>query len=40
MASYYRVAPTRGHTVPEETLEGFNGVLGRDGWKPYDKINC
>ena len=40
MASYYRVAPTRGHTVPEETPEGFNGVLGRDAWKPYDKVKC
>jgi len=40
MASYYKVAPTRGHTVPEETLEGFNGVLGRDAWKPYDVVKC
>jgi transposase len=40
MASYYKVAPNRGHTVPEETLEGFNGVLGRDAWKPYDVVKC
>lgn len=40
MASYYKVAPTRGHTVPEETLKGFNGVLGRDAWKPYDVVKC
>jgi Transposase IS66 family. len=40
IGSYYKIAPTRGHTVPEETLEGFNGVLGRDAWKPYDVVKC
>jgi transposase len=40
MGSYYTVAPTRGHKVPEETLEGFEGVLGRDAWKPYDVVKC
>jgi len=40
ICSYYKIAPTRGHTVPEETLEGFNGVLGRDAWKPYDVVKC
>lgn len=40
MVSYYKVAPTRGHTVPKETLEGFNGILGRDAWKPYDVVKC
>lgn len=40
LGSYYKVAPTRGHTVPEEVLKDFNGVLGRDAWKPYDVIKC
>ncbi len=40
IGSYYKVAPTRGHEVPEETLEGFEGVLGRDAWKPYDVVKC
>ncbi len=40
ICSYYKIAPTRGHTVPEETLEGFNGVLGRDAWKSYDVVKC
>lgn len=40
IGSYYKVAPTRGHTVPKETLKGFNGVLGRDAWKPYDVVKC
>ena len=40
IGSYYKVAPTRGHEVPEETLEGFDGVLGRDAWKPYDVVKC
>src|SRR5665809_20442 len=40
MASYYKVAPSRGHKVPKETLKGFNGVLGRDAWKPYDVVKC
>ena len=40
VGSYYTVTPTRGHKVPEETLEGFEGVLGRDAWKPYDVVKC
>jgi transposase len=40
LCSYYKIAPTRDHTVPEETLKGFNGVLGRDAWKPYDVVKC
>ena len=40
LMSLYVVAPTRGHTVPEEVLKGFNGVLGRDAWKPYDCVKC
>jgi len=40
VGSYYTVAPTRGHKVPEEVLEGFEGVLGRDAWKPYDVVKC
>ena len=40
LGSFYVVAPTRGHKVPEEALKGFNGVLGRDAWKPYDFVKC
>ena len=40
LASLYIVAPSRGHEVPENVLEGFNGVLGRDAWKPYDWVKC
>jgi len=40
LASLYLVAPTRGHAVPEEVLDGFDGILGRDAWKPYDVITC
>jgi len=40
VGSYYKLASTRGHEVPEEALEGFEGVLGRDAWKPYDGIKC
>ncbi len=40
VGSYYKLAPTRGHEVPEKALEGFKGVLGRDAWKPYDVIKC
>lgn len=40
IGSYYKVASNRGHSVPEEVLKGFNGVLGRDAWKPYDVIMC
>ena len=40
VGSYYKVSPTRGHIVPEEILEGFEGVLGRDAWKPYDVVKC
>jgi transposase len=40
LASLYVVAPSRGHEVPEKTLEGFEGVLGRDAWKPYDWVKC
>jgi len=36
MAVYYRIAPTRGHTVPIEVLKGYRGGLTRDAWKPYD----
>ena len=28
------------HEVPEEVLEGFEGVLGRDSWKSYDRVRC
>lgn len=40
IGSYYKVAPTRGHSVPEEVLKDFKGVLGRDAWKPYDVVMC
>jgi transposase len=40
IGSYYKVAPTRGHSVPEEVLKDFNGVLGKNAWKPYDVIMC
>jgi len=40
LSSLFVVAPTRGHAVPEKILEGFEGVLGRDAWKPYDFVNC
>ena len=40
LASLYVVAPTRGHKVPEEILDGFDGVLVRDAWKPYDVVKC
>jgi len=40
LISLFVVAPTRGHAVPEEILEGFEGVLGRDAWKPYDVVKC
>jgi len=40
IGSYYKVAPTRGHSVPEEILGDFKGVLGRDAWKPYDVVKC
>jgi len=38
MATYYKIAPTRGHTVPEEVLKGYKGGLTRDAWKPYDVL--
>lgn len=39
-AVLYEVANTRGHTVPERVLKGFKGVLVRDAWDPYDKVDC
>lgn len=38
MSTYYKIAPTRGHEVPEEALKGFTGSLTRDAWKPYDVV--
>lgn len=38
MAVYYKIAPTRGRTVPEEVLKGYTGGLTRDAWKPYDVV--
>ena len=39
-AVLYEAADTRGASVPKRVLGGFNGVLGRDGWDPYDKVAC
>jgi transposase len=38
MEAYYKIAPTRGHTVPETVLKGYKGGLTRDAWKPYDVL--
>ena len=38
MSIYYKIAPTRGHVVPEEALKGFTGSVTRDAWKPYDFV--
>jgi len=38
MEAYYKIAPTRGHTVPEAVLKGYKGGLTRDAWKPYDVL--
>jgi len=40
LVTLYKIAPTRGRKVPVEVLDGFNGVLGRDAWKPYDFVEC
>lgn len=40
LVSLYLVAPTRGHAVPENVLDEFDGILGRDAWKPYDFVKC
>lgn len=40
LAVLYEVADTRGGNVPTRVLDGFEGILVRDGWKPYDKISC
>lgn len=40
VGTYYKIAPTRGHVVPDEVLNGFDGVLGRDAWKSYDRVKC
>ncbi|MDG6970425.1 MAG: IS66 family transposase [Nitrososphaerota archaeon] len=37
-AVVYRIAPSRAQDVVREMLEGFQGTLVRDGWKPYDAI--
>jgi transposase len=39
-AVLYEAADTRGASVPKRVLEGFQGVLGRDAWDPYDKVAC
>jgi len=40
LGSLYEVAPTRGSEVPTRILKGFHGVLGRDGYKSYDAVDC
>jgi len=37
-AVVYRIAPSRAQDVVLEMLEGYEGTLVRDGWKPYDVI--
>ena len=34
----YRIANTRGRSVPMELLSGYSGVMIHDAWKPYDAI--
>ncbi len=34
----YRIADTRGKSVPIELLSGYSGVMIHDAWKPYDAI--
>ena len=34
----YRIAGTRGRSVPVELLSGYRGVMVHDAWKPYDAI--
>lgn len=36
----YEAAATRGASVPLRVLRGFQGKLLRDGWKPYDSVEC
>ena len=40
MGAFYVLDPSRGRKVPMRVLKGFRGVLGRDGWKPYDHVDC
>lgn len=40
LVSLYLVAPTRGHDIPVDVLDEFDGILGRDAWKPYDFVVC
>lgn len=37
-AVVYRIAPSRGHDVVEEVLQGSRGTLVHDGWVPYEVI--
>lgn len=34
----YTIENTRGHGVPEKMLKGFNGVVVRDGYQGYDRL--
>jgi transposase len=40
LSSLYKIAPTRGHVVPEDLLKDFKGNLIRDAWKSYDGVEC
>jgi transposase len=40
MGAFFVLDPSRGRKVPKKVLKGFKGVLGRDGWRPYDEVDC
>ncbi len=37
-AVVYQIEPTRGQTVPQQTLDGFQGTLVHDSWDPYNVV--
>lgn len=39
-AVLFEADPSRGASVPLRVLKGFQGVLGRDAWDPYDQVEC
>lgn len=39
-AVLYEADKSRSASVPLRVLEGFTGVLGRDAWDPYDRVEC
>jgi len=38
--AYFTVRHTRGHTVPEEVMDGFKGVFTSDFWNAYNVLSC